>query len=116
MLINRNNSKDQQVFHLQVCFKTQNFQKKIFLGLRAVGINCESPNKIKLTDCIHSEVDKLQFVWTLEKQKEKEVVSVPVYLYSNRAQFLFELYFVPVNFDKALLSQRGVALLTNSSF
>ncbi|CAK5084784.1 unnamed protein product [Meloidogyne enterolobii] len=85
-------------------------------GLRAVGINCESPNKIKLTDCIHSEVDKLQFVWTLEKQKEKEVVSVPVYLYSNRAQFLFELYFVPVNFDKALLSQRGVALLTNSSF
>jgi dynein heavy chain 1 len=84
-------------------------------GLRAVGIICESPNQIKLTDSIHSEVNKLQFVWTLEKQKEDEVVSVPVYLYSNRSQFLFELYFVPHNFDKSLLSQRGVALLTNSS-
>ena len=86
----------------------------IFQGLRAIGVNCESPNQIKLTDNVDSEVAKLQFVWTQEK-KQAQSVMLPVYLYANRDKFLFGLDFIPADFDKSMLSQRGVAFVSNSS-
>jgi hypothetical protein len=59
-------------------------------------------------------VGNLQFVWTQEKTNPGSVV-VPVYLYGNRSTFLFGLDFMPVDFNKSLLSQRGVAIISNNS-
>ncbi|KAL3112905.1 hypothetical protein niasHT_015611 [Heterodera trifolii] len=81
--------------------------------LRAIGILCEA-DEIKLTDEVHVGVPRLQFTWTLERHSPASVV-VPVYLYSNRAKFLFGLNLLPIGFDHSMLSQRGVAFISNCS-
>ncbi|KAL3113938.1 hypothetical protein niasHT_017888 [Heterodera trifolii] len=83
--------------------------------LRAIGcVLCEA-DEIKLTDEVHVGVPRLQFTWTLERHSLASVV-VPVYLYSNRAKFLFGLNLLPDGFDHSMLSQRGVAFISNCLF
>uniref|UniRef100_A0A183BLW3 Dynein_C domain-containing protein n=1 Tax=Globodera pallida TaxID=36090 RepID=A0A183BLW3_GLOPA len=106
-------SLEQMYMHVTTANGGQSKSLFTLTDLRAIGVSCEA-NTIRLTDEVHVEVPKLQFTWTLEKHSPKSVV-VPVYLYSNRAKFLFGLHFVPIEFEPSLLSQRGVAFVTNCS-
>ncbi|KAL3070943.1 hypothetical protein niasHT_040099 [Heterodera trifolii] len=82
--------------------------------LRAIGcVLCEA-DKIKPTDEVHVGVPRHPFTWTLEKHSPASVV-VPVYLYSDRAKFLFGLNLLPDRFDHSKLSQQGVAFVSNCS-
>ncbi|KAL3121052.1 hypothetical protein niasHT_005312 [Heterodera trifolii] len=91
--------------------RTINIKAFTLTDLRAIGVLCEA-DEIKLTDEVHVGVPRLQFTRTLEKHSPASVV-VPVYLYSNRAKFLFGLHLLPIGFDHSMLSQRGVAFVSN---
>lgn len=82
-------------------------------GLRVIGAECRQSNKISLIDEIQSDVQLLNFSWTLEPSATASV-SLPVYLYTNRSNLLFTFDFIPENFEKSLLYERGVALACNS--
>jgi dynein heavy chain 1 len=82
-------------------------------GLRVIGAECRQSDKIHLIDEVQSDVQLLNFSWTLEPSPT-EAVSLPVYLYTNRTNLLFTFDFIPENFEKSLLYERGVALACNS--
>ncbi|KAL3119213.1 hypothetical protein niasHT_003500 [Heterodera trifolii] len=108
----------EQMMYMHVT-KTEEGQLKstafTLTDLRAIGcVLCEA-EEIKLTDEVHVGVPRLQFTWTLERHSPASVVE-PVYLYSNRAKFLFGLNLLPIGCDHSKLSQRGVAFVSNCSF
>ena len=81
--------------------------------LRVIGASCRQSNKISLIDDVQSDIEHINFCWTLE-QSASGSVPLPVYLYNNRANLLFTFDFIPENFEKSLLYERGVALACNS--
>uniref|UniRef100_A0A7E4ZT92 Dynein heavy chain, cytoplasmic n=1 Tax=Panagrellus redivivus TaxID=6233 RepID=A0A7E4ZT92_PANRE len=83
-------------------------------GLRIIGAACREGNHVALlTDEIQSDADLVSFTWTLEASPA-DAVPLPVYLYTNRSNLLFTLNFIPENFEKSLLYERGVAIACNS--
>uniref|UniRef100_A0A914PHS0 Dynein heavy chain n=1 Tax=Panagrolaimus davidi TaxID=227884 RepID=A0A914PHS0_9BILA len=82
-------------------------------GLRVIGAECRQSNKIHLIDEVQSDIQLLNLSWTLESSPT-EAVSLPVYLYTNRTNLLFTFDFIPENFEKSLLYERGVAIASNS--
>lgn len=78
-----------------------------------IGAECKQGNKISLIDEVQSDLDEVHFIWTREPQPQNSV-SMPVYLYSDRSNLLFTVDFIPENFEKLLLYERGVALIGNS--
>uniref|UniRef100_A0A914P1S8 Mitochondrial import inner membrane translocase subunit tim-16 n=1 Tax=Panagrolaimus davidi TaxID=227884 RepID=A0A914P1S8_9BILA len=82
-------------------------------GLCVIGAECRQSNKIHLIDEVQSDVQLLNLSWTLEPSPT-EAVSLPVYLYTNRTNLLFTFDFIPGNFEKSLLYERGVALTANN--
>ena len=83
-----------------------------FLGLKIVGAECRAGNKINLTDEVQTSLDRVHFSWKLDASAGKSV-SLPVYLYPDRRNLLFTFDFVPSNFEKSLLYERGVAVIGN---
>uniref|UniRef100_A0A915D910 Dynein heavy chain C-terminal domain-containing protein n=1 Tax=Ditylenchus dipsaci TaxID=166011 RepID=A0A915D910_9BILA len=108
-------SLEQLHLHVSVEEVSQGSDKFIVKGLRLIGAACKSPNLISLTDDVHTDMERVHFSWNKEA-KYKRLVSLPVYLYSNRANLLFCLDFVPTSFDGSLLNERGVAIVCNSTF
>jgi hypothetical protein len=78
---------------------------------------CEPPNRIKLSDDMHAEMGLVRFSWVLRGNSGAEgdgLVSVPVYLYANRADFLFCLDFNAAKREEsAFFIERGVAVVCN---
>jgi len=62
---------------------------------------------------VHTELDKMQISWKRESNP-KSFVSLPVYLYANRSNFLFCLDFDYSEPDVGLLSERSVAVISNN--
>lgn len=82
-------------------------------GLRVVGATCRESNKISLIDDVQSDINLINFCWTLEPSTE-EYLPLPVYLYNDRSNLLFTFDFIPEKFERPLIYQRGVALACNS--
>lgn len=82
-------------------------------GLRLIGASCEQPNKIRLSDEVHTELGKMQISWKREANP-KSFVPLPVYLYANRTNFLFCLDFDYADPDAGPLSERSVAVIANN--
>ncbi|KAI1728166.1 dynein heavy chain and region d6 of dynein motor domain-containing protein [Ditylenchus destructor] len=106
-------SLEQMCMHVSVGKTTSWEQPFSITGMRAIGAVCKHPNQIHLTDEVYSDIDMVQFSWTRDARTDG-AASLPVYLYSNRADLLFCLDFVPVKFEPTLLNERGVALIANS--
>lgn len=81
--------------------------------MRIIGAECKLGNKISLIDDVQSDLDEVHFIWTREPHDSKSV-SMPVYLYTDRSNLLFTVDFMPENFEKLLLYERGVAVICNS--
>lgn len=62
---------------------------------------------------MHTELGKVQISWKQEPNP-KSFVSLPVYLYANRTNFLFCLDFDYSEPDAGLLSERSVAVVSNN--
>lgn len=62
---------------------------------------------------MQSDVDQVHFSWKLEAHS-KDSITLPVYLYANRRNLLFTCYVRPENFEKSLLYERGVSILSNA--
>jgi len=80
------------------------------------GASCKPPNRISLTDDVHTEMGRVEFSWSLRNQSDDEqagFVSIPVYLYSNRADFLFCLHFDRKRDGEDSFIERGVAIVCN---
>lgn len=98
-------------FYLILAFLCQFYSK--LLGLTAVGVECKGSNRVNLIDEVQSDVDTVHFWWNREPGA-KESVPLPVYLYTNRSNLLFTFDFIPENFEKSLIYERGVAIACNS--
>jgi dynein heavy chain 1 len=83
-------------------------------GLRAIGFECKTSNRVGLIDEVQSDIDTIHFWWNREAGANGEV-PLPVYLYTNRSNLLFTFDFVPENFEKSLIYERGVAVACNAN-
>ena len=77
--------------------------------MKIVGADCKSGNVINLIDDVQSQLNEIGFSWKLEATSAN-CVTLPCYLYSDRQDLLFNMDFAP-NVDKALLYERGVAVV-----
>ncbi|KAI6221986.1 Dynein heavy chain, cytoplasmic [Aphelenchoides besseyi] len=113
-LIAQNNGWSLEQLNMHVCVGDSSAPAERFTitGLKVVGAECRTGNQIGLTDEVQTELDRVHFYWKLETTPANRV-TLPVYLYSNRRNLLFTFDFVPHNFEKSLVFERGVAVIGN---